>query len=147
MSPLRCSYLNGRTLHFQLRQDSITVSMLRSEKLMTWSQGRSMVFSQRGIVAAEQPLASEAGATILAQGGSAADAAIATSAVMGVIQPMMNGMGGDLFAIEWNAKTGKVSGLNASGWSPEGLTLSYLRAQRQARRRIAAQIVLICQLL
>ena len=56
----------------------ITVSMLRSEKLMTWSQGRSMVFSQRGIVAAEQPLASEAGATILAQGGSAADAAIAT---------------------------------------------------------------------
>ena len=88
-----------------------------------------MVFSQRGIVAAEQPLASEAGATILAQGGSAADAAIATSAVMGVIQPMMNGMGGDLFAIEWNAKTGKVSGLNASGWSPEGLTLSYLRAK------------------
>lgn len=91
----------------------------RSEKLMTWSQGRSMVVSQRGIVAAEQPLASQAGATILAKGGSAADAAIATSAVMGVMQPMMNGMGGDLFAIEWNAKTGKVSGLNVSGWAPE----------------------------
>ncbi|HUY12449.1 MAG TPA: gamma-glutamyltransferase [Terriglobia bacterium] len=112
----------------------IAVPLLRSEKLMTWSQGRSMVVSQRGIVAAEQPLASEAGAMILAQGGSAADAAIATSAVMGVIQPMMNGMGGDLFAIEWNAKTAKVSGLNASGWSPEGLTLSYL--QSKGLRRI-----------
>jgi gamma-glutamyltranspeptidase / glutathione hydrolase len=90
-----------------------------------------MVVSQRGIVASEQPLASQAGATILAEGGSAADAAIATSAVMGVMQPMMNGMGGDLFAIEWNAKTGKVSGLNASGWAPERLTLSYLRSKGQ----------------
>lgn len=88
-----------------------------------------MVVSQRGIVAAEQPLASQAGATILAEGGSAADAAIATSVVMGVMQPMMNGMGGDLFAIEWNAKTGKVSGLNASSWAPEGLTLSYLQSE------------------
>ncbi|MGH9446042.1 MAG: gamma-glutamyltransferase, partial [Terriglobia bacterium] len=105
------------------------VPSLRSEKLMTWSQGRSMVVSQRGIVAAEQPLASQAGATVLAEGGSAADAAIATSAVMGVMQPMMNGMGGDLFAVEWNAKTGKVSGLNASGWAPERLTLSYLQSK------------------
>jgi gamma-glutamyltranspeptidase len=96
------------------------VPVLRSEKLMTWSQGRSMVVSQGGIVAAEQSLASAAGASILAKGGSAADAAIATSAVMGVMQPMMNGMGGDLFAIEYDAKTGKVSGLNASGWSPAG---------------------------
>jgi len=107
----------------------ITVPVLRSEKLMTWSQGRSMVFSQGGIAAAEQPLASEAGATIMAQGGSAADAAIAASAVMGVMQPMMNGMGGDLFAIEWNAKTGKASGLNASGWAPERLTLSFLHSR------------------
>ncbi len=107
----------------------ITVPLLRSEKLMTWSQGRSMVFSQGGIAAAEQPLAAQAGASILAQGGSAADAAIATSAAMGVMQPMMNGMGGDLFAIEWNARTGKVSGLNASGWAPERLTLSYLHSR------------------
>src|SRR4029077_9216634 len=105
------------------------VPSLRSEKLMSWSQGRSMVVSQRGIVAAEQPLASQAGATILAKGGSAADAAIATSAVMGVMQPMMNGMGGDLFAIEWDAKTDKVSGLNASGWAPERLTLAYLQSK------------------
>lgn len=105
------------------------VPSLHSEKLMTWSQGRSMVVSQRGIVASEQALASEAGASILAEGGSAADAAVATSAVMGVMQPMMNGMGGDLFAIEWNAKTGKVSGLNASGWAPERLSLSYLQSR------------------
>ena len=110
------------------------IPSLQSEKLMTWSQGRSMVVSQRGIVASEQALASEAGAVVLAEGGSAADAAIATSAVMGVMQPMMNGMGGDLFAIEWNAKTGKVSGLNASGWAPERLTLSYL--QSKGLRRI-----------
>jgi gamma-glutamyltranspeptidase / glutathione hydrolase len=101
---------------------------LGSEKLMSGSEGRSMVVSTRGIVAAEQPLASQAGATILAEGGSAADAAIATSAVMGVMQPMMNGMGGDLFAIEWDVKTGKVSGLNASGWAPERLTPAYLRS-------------------
>ena len=107
----------------------ITVPLLRPEKLMTWSQGRSMVSSQHGIVAAEQPLAAQAGASILAQGGSAADAAIAASATMGVMQPMMNGMGGDLFAIEWNSKSGKVSGLNSSGWAPEGLTLSYLRSK------------------
>jgi gamma-glutamyltranspeptidase / glutathione hydrolase len=118
----------------------IAVPLLRSEKLMTWSQGRSMVFSQGGIAAAEQPLASEAGAMIMAKGGSAADAAIATSAVMGVIQPMMNGMGGDLFAIAWDSKTDKVSGLNASGWAPEGLTLSYL--QSKGLRRIPGNGIL-----
>jgi gamma-glutamyltranspeptidase/glutathione hydrolase len=108
---------------------SAVVPSLPSEKLMTWSQGRSMVVSQRGIVASEQALASEAGAAVLAEGGSAADAAVATSAVMGVMQPMMNGMGGDLSAIGWDAKTGKVSGLNASGWAPERLTLSYLQSK------------------
>ena len=118
----------------------ITVPLLRSERLMTWSQGRSMVSSQHGIVAAEQPLAAAAGASILAQGGSAADAAIATSAAMGVMQPMMNGMGGDLFAIEWNSKTGKVSGLNSSGWAPEGLTLSYLKSK--GLRRIPGKGIL-----
>ncbi len=88
-----------------------------------------MVVSRLGIVAAEQPLASQAGASILAEGGSAADAAIAASAVMGVMQPMMNGMGGDDFAIVYNARTGKVTGLNASGWAPERLTPSYLHSK------------------
>lgn len=86
------------------------------------SQARSMTISQRGIVATSQTLASQAGAQILARGGSAADAAIASNAVLGVVEPMMNGMGGDLFAIYWDAKTGKLTGLNSSGWAPEKLT-------------------------
>ena len=90
------------------------------------SQARSMVISREGIVATEQALASQAGAQILARGGSAADAAIAANAVMGVMEPMMNGMGGDLFALEWDAETGKLTGLNASGWAPEKLTPAFL---------------------
>jgi gamma-glutamyltranspeptidase/glutathione hydrolase len=86
-----------------------------------------MTLSQRGIVATSQTLASEAGAQILARGGSAADAAIAANAVLGVVEPMMNGMGGDLFAIGWEAKTGKVTGLNSTGWAPDQLTVDLLR--------------------
>lgn len=93
------------------------------------TQARSMVITQRGIVATEQTLASQAGAAILARGGSAADAAIAANAVMGVMEPMMNGMGGDLFAIEWDAKSGKLTGLNASGWAPAKLTLDFIRSK------------------
>ena len=91
------------------------------------SQARSMVITRQGIVATSEVLASQAGAQILARGGSAADAAIAANAVLGVVEPMMNGMGGDLFAIEWDAKTGKLSGLNSSGWAPEKLTPEFLR--------------------
>src|SRR5437588_10156517 len=87
-------------------------------------QARSMVISLNGIVAAESPLAAQAGVRILEQGGNAVDAAIASNAVMGVVEPMMNGIGGDLFALVWEAKTGKLSGINASGWTPKGLTLS-----------------------
>src|ERR1700690_272703 len=90
------------------------------------SQGRSMVISRGGIVAAESPLAAQAGATILAHGGNAIDAAVATNAAMGVVEPMMNGIGGDLFAIVYEAKTNKVYGLNASGWAPKGLTPTFL---------------------
>jgi len=97
------------------------------------SQGRSMVISRQGIVAAEHPLAAQAGATILAQGGSAADAAIAAHAVMGLVAPMSNGIGGDLFAIVYEAKTGKLYGLNASGWSPTGFTLEFLKSQGHER--------------
>jgi gamma-glutamyltranspeptidase/glutathione hydrolase len=70
-----------------------------------------------------------AGAKILEQGGSAVDAAIAANAALGVTEPMMNGMGGDLFAIYWEAKTGKLYGLNASGWAPRGLTIEHLKAK------------------
>jgi len=72
------------------------------------TQGRSMVITRRGVVSAENPLAAQAGASVLAHGGNAVDAAVATNAVMGVVEPMMNGIGGDLFAIVYDAKTGKI---------------------------------------
>jgi gamma-glutamyltranspeptidase/glutathione hydrolase len=90
------------------------------------SQTRSMVISRHGIVAAESPLAAQAGVRILESGGNAVDAAIATNAMMGVVSPMMNGIGGDLFAIVYDAKANKLYGLNASGWAPKGLTIESL---------------------
>jgi gamma-glutamyltranspeptidase / glutathione hydrolase len=94
----------------------------------TPGQGRSMVVTKFGIVAAPQFLASQAGAHILEEGGNAVDAAIAANAVMGVVQPYVNGMGGDLFALYYEAKTGKLYGLNSSGWTPKALTIDYLKA-------------------
>ncbi len=91
------------------------------------SYGRSMVINDGGIVATSHTLASQAGAQILARGGSAMDAAIAANAVLGVTEPMMNGVGGDLFLLYWDAKTGKLYGLNASGWAPRGLSIEYLK--------------------
>jgi gamma-glutamyltranspeptidase / glutathione hydrolase len=93
------------------------------------TQGRSMVVSRRGVVSAENPLAAQAGATVLAHGGNAVDAAVATNAVMGVVEPMMNGIGGDLFAIVYDAKSGKLYGLNASGWAPAGLSIEFLKSK------------------
>lgn len=90
-------------------------------------QGRSMVVSKMGIVSTPQFLASQAGAHILEEGGNAIDAAIAANAVMGVVQPYVNGIGGDLFMIYYEAKTGKVYGLNSSGWSPKALTIEALK--------------------
>jgi gamma-glutamyltranspeptidase/glutathione hydrolase len=89
-------------------------------------QTRSMVISKGGIVATESPLASQAGVRILESGGNAVDAAIAANAMMGVVEPMMNGIGGDLFVIVYDAKANKLYGLNASGWAPKGLTIDYL---------------------
>jgi len=91
--------------------------------------GRSMVISQYGIVATSYLQASQAGARVLEQGGSAIDAGIAANLTLGVAEPMTNGIGGDLFAIYWDAKTGKLYGLNASGWAPRALTVEHLRAK------------------
>ena len=88
-----------------------------------------MAMSTRGIVAAESPLAAQAGAVVLARGGHAAEAAIAANAVMGVVAPMMNGVGGDLFAIVHEVGSGTVHGLNASGWSPAAMSIEYLTAR------------------
>jgi gamma-glutamyltranspeptidase/glutathione hydrolase len=94
---------------------------------------RSMVVSRYGIVATSYVQASQAGAEILRKGGSAVDAAIAANAVLGVEEPMMNGIGGDLFAIYWDAKTGKLYGLNSRGWAPQTLTLEHLKAKGIAK--------------
>jgi gamma-glutamyltranspeptidase/glutathione hydrolase len=90
---------------------------------------RSMVISRYGIVATSQVQASQAGALILSRGGSAIDAAIAANATLGVMEPDMNGIGGDLFAIYWDAKSGKLYGLNASGWAPKALTIDHLKSK------------------
>lgn len=91
------------------------------------SQARSMVITESGIVATSQTLASQAGAQILARGGSAVDAAIAANAVLSVVEPMMNGLGGDLFAMYRDAKTQKLTGINASGFAPQALSLAALK--------------------
>ena len=93
------------------------------------TQARSMVITRYGIVATEQPLASQIGATILSQGGNAVDAAVAANAAVGVFGPMVNGIGGDLFALVYEAKSGKLYGLNASGWAPSGLTPEFLKSK------------------
>ncbi|MEO8657882.1 MAG: gamma-glutamyltransferase [Bryobacteraceae bacterium] len=89
-------------------------------------QARSMVITRYGIVATSQTLASAAGVKVLEAGGSAVDAAIAANATLGLVEPNSNGVGGDLFAIVYEAKTKKLYGLNASGWAPSGLTPEFL---------------------
>ena len=88
---------------------------------------RSEVIAQNGMVATSHPLASQIGIDILKGGGNAIDAAIAANAALGLMEPTGNGIGGDLFAIIWIEKEKKLYGLNASGRSPENLTLEYFK--------------------
>src|SRR6202046_2500050 len=121
-----------RTLPMKTIVAVLTISLCSTVAAQQFSsapgQGRSMVVTKLGIVAAPQFLASQAGAHILEQGGHAVDAAIAANAVMSVVQPYVNGMGAHLFAIYYDAKTGKLYGLNSSGWAPKGLTIEYLKS-------------------
>lgn len=88
---------------------------------------RSEVIAPSGMVATSQPLATQIGLDILKQGGNAIDAAIAANAALGLMEPTGSGVGGDLFAIVWDAKTQKLYGLNASGRSPKSLKLEYFK--------------------
>jgi len=107
----------------------LVVSPLIAQAQFGRNYGRSMVISRQGIAATSQPLASQAAAQMLARGGSAVDAAIAANAVLAVVEPMMTGPGGDLFVIYWDAKTEKLTGLNASGPAPRALSPEFLAKQ------------------
>jgi gamma-glutamyltranspeptidase/glutathione hydrolase len=91
------------------------------------SAGRSVVLARNGMVAASQPLAAQAGLRILQRGGNAVDAAVATAAALAVVEPMMTGPGGDMFALAWMAKSKKLVGLNGSGFSPEAATMDFFK--------------------
>lgn len=93
------------------------------------NQSRSVVMAKHGIVATSHPLAAQAGLDVLKAGGSAADAAIAANAMLGVVEPMSCGIGGDLFVIYWDNKTQKLYGLNGSGRSPYNISRQKLTDQ------------------
>src|SRR6185369_5587411 len=91
--------------------------------------GRSVTLAPNGMVATSHPLAAQIGLDVLKGGGNAVDAAIATSAAMGLLEPMSCGIGGDLFAIVWDAKTKTLHGLHANGRAPMKATREYFRKE------------------
>ena len=107
-------------------------------------RNRSAVIAGTGMVASSHPVATDVGLTILKKGGSAVDAAIATNAALGLMEPHMCGMGGDLFAIVWDAKDRQLHGLNASGRSPKSLDHGKLsgRLQKLGTRHIPYNSIL-----
>ncbi|WP_088340085.1 gamma-glutamyltransferase [Robiginitalea sediminis] len=116
-----CLLLVSLFASFQLQaQDRITGAL---------NATRSEVIAQHGMVATSHPLATQVGLDILKKGGSAIDAAIAANAALGLMEPTGCGIGGDLFAIVWDAKTQQLYGLNASGRSPKSLTLDYFKKE------------------
>ncbi|MDH3244907.1 MAG: gamma-glutamyltransferase, partial [Saprospiraceae bacterium] len=104
------------SINFQFAQDRLSGKTFAT---------RSEVIARKGMVATNHPLASQIGVEILKKGGSAVDAAIAANAFLGFADPAMNGIGGDLFAIVWDAEEQKLFGLNASGRSPKNLSLDH----------------------
>jgi gamma-glutamyltranspeptidase/glutathione hydrolase len=100
---------------------------------------RSPVLAQHGMAATEQPLASEIAVSILKKGGSAVDAAIAANAALGLMQPVLNGIGGDCFAIVWDPKTHKLYGYNGSGPSAKGRSFARMKAEVRAAYKKAGQ--------
>jgi len=116
-TPAACSP-NGQQLPF--------CRAVRGDRSEGWlPQSRSEVMARNGMVSTSQPLAAEAGLRILMQGGNAIDAAVATAAALNVVEPMMIGMAGDLFAIVYSAKDHKLYTLNASGNAPSGANVEH----------------------
>jgi gamma-glutamyltranspeptidase/glutathione hydrolase len=96
---------------------------------LAFSSRRSAVYARGGMAASSQPLATQVGVSILRAGGNAADAAVAMAAVLNVTEPCSTGIGGDCFALFYDASSGRISALNGSGRSPEALTLDLVRGQ------------------
>ncbi|MEK7256062.1 MAG: gamma-glutamyltransferase [Bacteroidota bacterium] len=116
-------------LAFSLTAAFLLPNFLLSQDRITgrpWAT-RSEVIAQHGMACTSQPLATQVALDILKKGGNAMDAAIAANACLGLMEPTGCGIGGDLFALIWDAKTKKLYGLNASGRSPKSLTLSYFK--------------------
>lgn len=118
------AFLTISTLSLQAQPDRIT-----GEPFTT----RSAVIAENGMVATSQPLAAQIGLDILKNGGNAIDAAIATNAALGLMEPTGNGIGGDLFAIVWSAEDQELYGLNASGRSPLGLSYDQMKKEIEKR--------------
>jgi gamma-glutamyltranspeptidase/glutathione hydrolase len=109
---------------FGIATMSIAADRLTDKSFTT----RSEVIAPQGMAATSQPLATQIALDILKAGGSAADAAIAANAALGLMEPVGSGIGGDLFAIVWDADKKELAGLNASGRSPKSLTLEHLKS-------------------
>ncbi len=117
------NYLLALSLGLGLTTSSFGQDRLTGKTFAT----RAVVMAQHGMACTSHPLSTQAAIEVLRAGGTAIDAAIAANAMEGVVEPHMNGIGGDLFALVWEAKTGKLHGLNASGHSPYSLTLAELK--------------------
>ncbi len=132
---MRLSRVNSRRdvrCHLAVVVASIwTVTVVQGGDRMTGRSfaGRSEVIAQQGVAATSHPLATQIAIDILKRGGTAVDAAIAANAALGLMEPTGCGIGGDLFAIVWDAKSQKLYGLNGSGRSPHGLSLDHFRSQ------------------
>jgi gamma-glutamyltranspeptidase/glutathione hydrolase len=106
------------------------ITAVRGDRQGNWlDQTRSEVLARHGVVATSQPLAAQAGLQILKRGGNAADAAVATAAMLGVTEPYSAGIGGDMFAIYYSAAHHRLYGLNASGWAPKSWSLANFQAR------------------
>jgi len=117
-----------KTLAIIFLSTLISFSLIAQDRVTGYNFAtRSEVIALNGMAATSQPLATQVALDILKQGGNAIDAAIAANAMLGLTEPTGSGIGGDLFAIVWDAKTQKLYGLNASGRSPYSLTLDYFK--------------------
>ncbi|GAA4586637.1 gamma-glutamyltransferase [Planotetraspora phitsanulokensis] len=105
-----------------------SITAVRGDRASNWAeQTGSEVLARHGMVATSQPLAAQAGLDILKRGGNAADAAVATAAMLGVVEPYSAGIGGDMFMLYYSAKDRHLYGLNASGWAPRSWTPEYFK--------------------